>query len=148
MKRLWSALSRHVPGPSYMSLVATLHYRSAHFKQDKAPMDLTSINPNVVRDQHPAAFAALGELLYQAKPLLVNPKTASEYEREVASIIIRLWDCATIIDVQEVVHEAFVVTVGPEAAGTAERYENVAHRIWDELPAWFEFPLRRPSAAA
>lgn len=79
-------------------------------------------------------YSALEAILFEVDPMGINFKTnTDEYDPEVRTILPRLSQCATAIDVQTVLHQEFCAWFGTDTAGPPERYLAAATRVFVEL---------------
>lgn len=81
------------------------------------------------------AYQRLEALLFEEDPIGLNfGHNTDEYDPEVQAILPRLRSCATVDDVQAVVHDEFMRLFAPESAGMLSKYRRIAERIVEELP--------------
>jgi hypothetical protein len=81
-----------------------------------------------------AAYERVSEILFAEDPIGINfDDNTDEYEPEASTILPRLRTCRSVEDVQQVVHEEFVKWFDASTAGSPERYEAVAQRIWENV---------------
>ncbi|SRR5579871_3784605 len=84
-----------------------------------------------LKDEYGELFEAIQAILLRHDPIgidfEVNPE---EYDPETGTILPRLRSCNSYSDVLRVVHEEFVRWFGPEDAGSAERYAEIASETW------------------
>jgi hypothetical protein len=77
-------------------------------------------------------YADVSRLLHEADPigLIAMGAPDDEYDPEVSTILPRLREASTAVDVQRIVHEEFVQWFGADIAGPLTGYADVAERIW------------------
>lgn len=83
---------------------------------------------------HQALFRQLREILLEEDPLhIYNKVNPDEYDPEIVRILPKLETCKSTDDVRRVVYDVFASQFGAKTAGTEERYQRVAERIWPLL---------------
>jgi hypothetical protein len=86
-----------------------------------------------VRREYPALFDALSTLLFGADPIGINYETnTDEYEPEVGTIIPRLKQARSEVDVRRIIHEEFCKWFDVKMAGPIEAYGGIASEVWAE----------------
>jgi hypothetical protein len=77
-------------------------------------------------------YSDVSRLLREADPigLIAIGAPDDEYDPEVSTILPRLRETNTVVDVQRIVHEEFVRWFGADIAGPLTDYADVAERIW------------------
>jgi hypothetical protein len=82
-------------------------------------------------------YVQVSRLLHEADPLdlIAIGAPDDEYDPEVSSILSRLHEAHSAVDVQKIVHEEFVRWFDADIAGQLTRYTDVAQRIWE---AWLD----------
>lgn len=76
-------------------------------------------------------YDQLSTLLFQHDPAGINFETNhDEYEPEVDTILPRLAACASALEVRRVLHEEFVRWFEADLVGPEERYDDLAHAVW------------------
>lgn len=94
-----------------------------------------------VEARYPGFFDDLSALLFRHDPIRINFGTnTDEYEPEVGTILPRLEDCSSAVDMQRVVYEEFVRWFGADIAGPRERYAEIAADTWE---LWQQFRVNR-----
>jgi hypothetical protein len=75
----------------------------------------------------------VSRLLREADPigLIAIGAPDDEYDPEVSTILPRLCDANSAVDVRRIVHEEFVQWFGTDIAGPITDYADVAERIWE-----------------
>lgn len=92
---------------------------------------------NRLRSEYRELFESVSSLLFRHDPIEINFETnTDEYEPEVGTILPRLRECVSQEDVLRVVHEEFVRWFDQDAAGSADRYQEISKQIWLH---WLEF---------
>ncbi len=83
----------------------------------------------------PQVYVLVKRAIDQADPirLLAIGAPEDEYESEIREIASRLGACATLEEVQTLVHEVFVAWFDGGIAGSKEQYRTLAHTIWEGL---------------
>ena len=77
-------------------------------------------------------FDRVAALLFEADPIGINFETnTDEYEPEVGTILPRLQDASSPLDVQRIVHEEFCRWFDADNAGPMHKYEAIAASIWE-----------------
>ncbi len=90
-----------------------------------------------LKQQYGELFDSISATLFEADPIGINfDSNTDEYEPEVGTILPRLKSAASADDVETIIHEEFCRWFSPEDAGTRERYQSVAARVWE---LWCEF---------
>ena len=77
-------------------------------------------------------YADVSHLLREADPLglIAIGAPDDEYDPEVSTILPRLREANTAVDVQRIVHEEFVRWFGADIAGPITDYADIAERMW------------------
>jgi len=85
-----------------------------------------------VRDTFGAAlWDEVSSILFEDDPIGINYGfNTDEYEPEVRTILPRLVGCGSSREAQRVIFEEFEKWFGVGHAGTIERYDGLAHRVW------------------
>lgn len=90
------------------------------------------------------AYASVSSILFEEDPIGINLEdNTDEYEPEVETILPRLALCRSSAAVQAMVHEEFVRWFNPAAAGSVDRYQRIAERIWSEAMPLLEASGRK-----
>jgi hypothetical protein len=77
-------------------------------------------------------YSNVSRLLREADPigLIAMGAPDDEYDPEVSTILPRLREANTAVDVQRIVHEEFVRWFGADIAGPITDYADIAERMW------------------
>lgn len=76
-------------------------------------------------------YSTVSEILFRNDPIGINfDENTDEYEAEVGTILPRLRECATLMDLQMTVHQEFVRWFDAVIAGPEEKYHRIAEEIW------------------
>lgn len=87
-----------------------------------------------LRRAYRGAYERLSAILFAEDPAGINfEHNTDEYEPEVGSILPRLRSCRSVVHVRDTVHQEFVSWFGADTAGSAEQYQRIADRIWEEV---------------
>ncbi len=99
--------------------------------------DIIRAERKVLKDQYGVLFDNIASLLFDADPIGINFEfNTDEYEPEVGTILPRLRSATSVQDVEEIIHEEFCRWFSLEGAGSREKYQSVAAKIWE---LWCEF---------
>jgi hypothetical protein len=91
----------------------------------------------LLREQYKGLYDGVSALLFRRDPIGINfEDNTDEYEAEVGTILPRLNECHSSLDVLRVVHEEFVRWFDSGTAGPREAYEEIASEVWI---LWQEF---------
>jgi hypothetical protein len=97
----------------------------------------------LLKQKYGVLFENVSVILFKADLQGINFVTnTDEYEPEVGTILPRLNEANTAIDVQQIVHEEFCKWFSLESAGSASNYEDVAEKIWAEWHMFTQNPLK------
>jgi hypothetical protein len=84
-----------------------------------------------VRQRHPGLFASVSGAMFRQDPIAINfGSNTDEYDPEAGTVIPRLTDCASVDDVEQVLHEEFTRWFGTDIAGDRARYASLAKEVW------------------
>ena len=76
-------------------------------------------------------FQEASAVFFRHDPIGINfEENADEYDPEVATILPRLYGCASAADARRVVFEEFRRWFGAETAGDENRYFAIAEELW------------------
>ena len=87
--------------------------------------------------EHASLFKKLSEILFCHDPIGISSSdNTDEYEPEVGTIIPRLADCKSSMEVQAVVFDELSRWFGSDEVGKASDYAGIANEIWE---AWLDY---------
>ncbi|MHB9026745.1 MAG: hypothetical protein ACYC7E_21650 [Armatimonadota bacterium] len=76
-------------------------------------------------------YQQISALLFHEDPLGINgTENTDEYDPEVGSILPHLKTCKSVDEVRRVVYEEFIHWFGADMAGSEDKYDQIAKRIW------------------
>ena len=88
-----------------------------------------------LRARYGASYERLSAILFEEDPIGINfGNNSDEYEPEVDTILPRLSECQTVVEIRQVVHAELVRWFDGVDVGSPERYSRIAQRVLDELP--------------
>ncbi|MBC7933623.1 MAG: hypothetical protein H7Z38_23935 [Rubrivivax sp.] len=84
-----------------------------------------------LKREYGTLFDVLTEILFRHDPIGIGfEENRDEYDLEAETILPRLWQCQSVEDVTEIVHQEFQDWFTPEVAGAKEKYIEIAEDIW------------------
>ena len=84
-----------------------------------------------LKAEYGALYDQVSALLFEHDPMNINFETnTDEYEPEVDTILPRLAQCGSAVEVRRVVHEELVRWFDAKMAGPETRYDALAAEIW------------------
>lgn len=84
-----------------------------------------------VNRKSPELFERLRRCFFQHDPMGIGFETnTDEYDPEVGTILPRLPQCKSEVDVLEVVHQEFVQWFDADTAGPKSEYQSVSTEVW------------------
>ncbi|NOT63801.1 MAG: hypothetical protein HOP19_26600 [Acidobacteria bacterium] len=88
------------------------------------------------RTEYGTLYEIVSEILFRHDLMEINfGHNTDEYEPEVDTILPRLKECSSALDVRKVIHQEFVVWFDAEEAGSEQDYETIAQEVW---AAWLK----------
>lgn len=97
---------------------------------------------NKLRQNYKQLYSEVQEILFRNDPMGINfEDNKDEYDPEVSTILPRLKETKSEIDVHNIVYDEFVRWFGADTAGNkdSKMYKSAASEIWT---AWNEFKTK------
>jgi hypothetical protein len=92
-----------------------------------------------VRQKFGGFFDEVSSILYQVDPMGINYEiNPDEYEPEASTILPRLREWNSLMDVQQIIHQEFIRWFNKESAGSESHYQQAAERIWNAWQLYLE----------
>lgn len=105
-------------------------------------------NRRRLRAEYKALYDAVSEILFRHDPIGINfGHNTDEYEPEVDTILPRLTQARSSLELRCVIYEEFVRWFGGDTVGVEAHYEEVSQDVWRVYKLFAQAPLslNRPS---